>query len=245
MAQVQMEMWHPDICSLGSDRLKDHALLEKTLSTILPKSLSEKTINLQSIKPYIVKRENRKPQINTSAGIIAMTETSLASLNESVEVPFTDAWGYEFSSRRELLSAEYPKSHRNCSFFYSKYLGRCRLKPLILIFFLTCFIIIISCMYYVTPASSDFDGTLGPHGGKPSDHSNMGLPVRLNNLTNHSTYFGMDFDWSIDDPQYINRILNIKNAIFGVKVILNVDMGDVLNLSGKVNSSGNITFLNL
>jgi hypothetical protein len=49
-------------------------------------------------------------------------------------------------------------------------------------------------MYYITPVSNNFDGTLGPHGNGPSDHSVLGLPVRLNNLTNqveHQSYYNL------------------------------------------------------
>jgi hypothetical protein len=102
MAQVG-EMWHQDLCSPKADRLYDS--LEKSAIIIYPKALLEKSINLKSTKQNIVKRENRTSAPNTGTGIIAMTEISLASLNESVDVPLTDAWGYEFSSRRELLSA--------------------------------------------------------------------------------------------------------------------------------------------
>ena len=50
----------------------------------------------------------------------------------------------------------------------------------------------------------------------------------------------MDFDWTVDDPQYINNILNVASAIFTASVELNEDMGDVLNLGGSVNSSGKV-----
>jgi hypothetical protein len=91
MAQVG-EMWHQDLCSPKADRLYDS--LEKSAIIIYPKALLEKSINLKSTKQNIVKRENRTSAPNTGTGIIAMTEISLASLNESVDVPLTDAWGY-------------------------------------------------------------------------------------------------------------------------------------------------------
>lgn len=205
-------------------------------------SLLDKALNIKSIKPKFVKRETQKTSGN--AGIIAMTEINMGPLNEMSETGFTDAWGNEYSSRRELLSVHYPKAHKNCPLVYTKWLGKCRIKTLILIVFLTCVIIMISCIYYASPTSNFFDGSVGPQGGKPGDYPNsFVLPVRLNNLTNHSTYFGVNLNWEIDDPQYINHILNITSAIFAVKLDLNEKMGDILDLSGQVNSTGRGIFI--
>lgn len=215
--------------------------LDTVLHTIYPKSLLEKALSLKHVKPKIVKRENHKSSANGHAGIIAMTEINLRSFNDQPESSFTDAWGNEYSSRRGLLSVHYPKSHKKCPISYTKCLANCRLKTIILIAILTCIIIMISCIYYTNPAKS-FDGSVGPQGGKPGDYPSFVLPVRLNDLTNQSTYLGVDINWNTDDPQYVNKVLNISSAIFAVKIDLTQDMGDELNLSGLVNSTGIIEF---
>lgn len=217
--------------------------LEKIPYAIYPKSLYDRAFCLKNAKYKIVKRESNKSSPNGTSGIIAMSELNFGSLSDQPESSFTDAWGNEYSSRRELLSAHHPKYHKKCPVIYARCLSKCKIKTLILMAILSCFIIMISCVYYAHPTKESFDGSVGPHGGKPGDYPNIFLPVKLHNLTNHSTYFGVDLNWDTDDPQYVNTLLNTSNTIFAVKLKLYERMGDKLDLSGLVNSTGILSIL--
>ena len=84
----------------------------------------------------------------------------------------------------------------------------------------------------------DFDESSGARGMKPSLFYGIPLPV-LNVLPNSTengslVYFGVSIDWTKDDPEHVNLLLNVSAAIQTATIYIS----DTLELTAQVNSSG-------